>query len=192
MSDDDAVRQLIKQAQRGDSEAVSQLYQGYAPRIFRYIAYRVTLVTDAEDLTAEVFVRMVEGLPRYRDIGNPFDAWLFRIASARVADFHRKRGRRPVSDLSDQMADSNPLPEEQLLQQQEEEELRNALRRLNKDDQKVLILRFVERKSHQEVATIINKSISAVKSIQHRALLRLATRLGSEEKARHYLRGRNE
>jgi RNA polymerase sigma-70 factor (ECF subfamily) len=150
------------------------------------------LVTDAEDLTAEVFVRMVEGLPRYRDIGNPFDAWLFRIASARVADFHRKRGRRPVSDLSDQMADSNPLPEEQLLQQQEEEELRNALRRLNKDDQKVLILRFVERKSHQEVATIINKSISAVKSIQHRALLRLATRLGSEEKARHYLRGRNE
>ena len=192
MSDDDAVRQLIKQAQRGDSEAVSQLYQAYASRIFRYIAYRVTLVTDAEDLTAEVFVRMVEGLPRYRDIGNPFDAWLFRIASARVADFHRKRGRRPVTDLSEQMADSDPLPEEQLLQQQEEEELRNALRKLNQDDQKVLILRFVERKSHQEVATIINKSISAVKSIQHRALLRLATRLGSEEKARHYLRGHDE
>jgi RNA polymerase sigma-70 factor (ECF subfamily) len=192
MSDDDAVRQLIKQAQRGDSEAVSQLYQAYASRIYRYITYRVSLVTDAEDLTGEVFVRMVEGLPRYRDIGNPFDAWLFRIASARVADFHRKRGRRPVTDLSDRMTDSNPLPEEQLLQQQEEEELRTALRQLSKDDQKVLILRFVERKSHQDVATIINKSVSAVKSIQHRALLRLATLLGSEEKARHYLRGRNE
>ena len=134
---------------------------------------------------------MVESLPRYRDTGAPFDAWLFRIASARIADFHRKQGRRPTTNLSDQITDSKPLPEEQLLQRQEESELRDALRQLSKDDQKVLLLRFVERKSHREVATILNKSVAAVKSIQHRALIRLAVLLGSEEKVRHYLRGRN-
>ena len=192
MSDGDTIQQLIERAKRGDSEAVSRIYQIYAKQIYRYIIYRVGSNTDAEDLTAEVFVRMVESIPRYRDTGKPFDAWLYRIASARIADFHRRRGRRPIADLSDQLMDSSPLPEEHLLRQQEEIELRAALRQLSKDDQKVLILRFVERKSHQDVAIILNKSVSAVKSIQHRALIRLAVLLGSEEKVRHYLRGRND
>ena len=101
-------------------------------------------------------------------------------------------GRRPIADLSDQMMDSRLLPEEQLLKQQEESELREALRQLSDDDQKVLILRFVERKSHQVVADILGKQVSAVKTAQYRALLRLSGLLGSEKKARHYLRGNDD
>jgi len=192
MPNEDTIRQLIKRTKRGDAEAIAQIYQLYVERIYRYVVYRVGSETDAEDLTAEVFVRMVESLPRYKDTGAPFDAWLFRIASARIADFHRQQGRRPVADLTDGIEDSEPQPEEQLLQRQEETELRNGLSQLSKDDQKVLLLRFVERKSHQEVAVILNKSVAAVKSIQHRALVRLAVLLGSEEKVRHYLRGRDD
>jgi RNA polymerase sigma-70 factor, ECF subfamily len=185
----DVIRRIIKQAQRGDEQAISALYQTYVSAIYRYIAYRVGAEEDAEDLTAEVFVQMVRGLPRYKDTGAPFDAWLHRIAAARIADFYRRQNRRPQTVLSDNLPGTGPLPEERVQDQQDQSEMRQAVRQLSEEEQTVLILRFVERKSHREVAQIVGKSVSAVKSIQHRALVRLAGLLGSEEKARHYLRG---
>ena len=70
--------------------------------------------------------------------------------------------------------------------------LRSTLRHFNEDEQTILILRFVERKSHQEVANIMGKSANAVKTAQHRILVQLAALLGSEEKVRHYLRGEDD
>src|SRR5690242_5020256 len=66
----------VRQAQHGDASAIEALYQHYVEAIYRYIFYRVSSQRDAEDLTAEVFVRMVEGLPSYRFTGAPFEAWL--------------------------------------------------------------------------------------------------------------------
>jgi RNA polymerase sigma-70 factor (ECF subfamily) len=180
---------IIQQAQRGNREAIAQLYQTYAQKIFRYIVYRVVSNDDAEDLTAEVFVKMVEGLPTYRITGAPFEAWLYRIAAARVIDYRRRINRRPQTQLSESYSTNEPSPEEHITSQQEIDHLRTALSALSDEQQHILILRFIERKSHQEVADIIGKSVSAVKSIQHRALIQLATRLGSETKVRHYLRG---
>lgn len=187
-----SLEQLVKRASDGDQEAVGELYERYVQRIYRYIAYRVPTIGDAEDLTAEVFVKMVESLPSYRFTGAPFESWLYRIAAARIIDFRRRSTRRPQTELSDSMTTDEPLPEEELQERQEFETLRNALARLSDEQQSVLILRFVERKSHQEVAQILNKSVSAVKSIQHRTLIELASLLGSEEKVRHYLRGGHE
>jgi RNA polymerase sigma-70 factor, ECF subfamily len=192
MAHDDTpiTQQLIQRAQHGDGEAISIIYQTYLEPIYRYIAYRVGTEVDVEDLTMEVFLRMIRYLPRYEYTGVPFEAWLYRIAATQVAGFYRKRGRRPQQvDLADNLREPGTLPETRLIEQQEHSQVREALRRLNEDEQEVLILRFVERKSHREVATILDKSESAVKSIQHRALLRLARLLGSEEKIRHYLRG---
>lgn len=190
MADKPAVtRQVIRLAKRGDPGAVTTIYEAYAAMIYRYIAYRVGSDQDADDLTSEVFVRMVKDLPRYQDTGIPFEAWLYRIASARVADFHRRRQRHVQVALMDNLASDSPHLEDELLNVQETTQLRQAISRLSEEDQNVLIMRFVERKSHQEVAAILNKSESAVKSIQHRALIRLAEHLGSEEKVRHYLRG---
>jgi RNA polymerase sigma-70 factor (ECF subfamily) len=76
--------------------------------------------------------------------------------------------------------------------EQEAAELRTAMKRLSQEQQDILLLRFVNHKSHDEVARIMNKSVSAVKTIQHRALTQLATLLGSEKQGRHYLRGRHE
>ncbi len=187
----DDLRQVIRQAKRGNNEAISRLYEAYAQLIYRYIAYRVP-ESDAEDLTAEVFINMVEGLPKYEYTGAPFEAWLYRIAAARVADYHRQSGRRKQVELTDNLAESGPHPEERMLRQQELEKLQAAVQQLSEEQQSVIILRFVERKSHDEVAQILGKTVSNVKSIQHRALTRLAKLLGSERKIRHYLRGRNE
>jgi RNA polymerase sigma-70 factor (ECF subfamily) len=184
--------QVVRRAQQGDTDAIANLYERYANVIYRYVSYRVSTTADAEDLTAEVFLKMVEGLPGYREQGTPFEAWLYRIASARIIDFRRRAQRRPLTILTDGLEDSKPLPEEQLQQRQEVDTLRRAISVLSDEQQAILVLRFIERKSHQQVADLIGKSVSAVKSIQHRALIQLAAQLGSEEKVRHYLRGSHD
>jgi RNA polymerase sigma-70 factor (ECF subfamily) len=186
------IEQVIIRARRGDEQAISALYEMHADAIYRYVLYRMPTAEDAEDLTAEVFLKMIEGLPRYQITGVPFEAWLYRIAAARIADFYRRRKRRPQVTLPDSLADHIALPEDQIQRDQEIETLRGILAQFNADEQTILILRFVERKSHQEVASLLGKSANAVKAAQHRALIRLAALLGSEEKVRHYLRGDND
>lgn len=181
--------QLIQRAKQGDKAAVSQLYERYVDRIYRYVAYRVPL-EDAEDLTAEVFVRMVEGIGNFEYTGAPFESWLYRIASARIADFHRIRARKPQDEIDENMSDSTPQPEELLLDEQDQQRVREALLQLDEDDQQLLILRFVERKSHKEVADILEKNEAAIRTAQHRALKKLAKLLGTDSKAPHYLRGK--
>ena len=185
------LNRLIRAAQKGEEAAVVTLYQAYSKAIYHYIAYRVP-VEEAEDLTAEVFVNVVEALPGYQITGAPFEAWLYRIAGARIADYHRRFTRRPTIELQDSTPEFDPLPEEQILMEQEAAELRTAMKRLSQEQQDILLLRFVNHKSHDEVARIMNKSVSAVKTIQHRALTQLAILLGSEKQGRHYLRGRHE
>lgn len=186
------VETIIRKAKQGDKTAIAILYETYADLIYRYISHRVP-EGDVEDITSDVFVNMVQGLPEYEIVGAPFEAWLYRIASARIADYYRKRSRRLESDLSETMSDtSKPLPEESLIESQEVGDLKKALEQLNEEERMVVILRFVERKSHREVAHIMGKSEMAVRSIQHRALVRMTHLLGIDDKARHYLRGRHE
>ena len=187
----DIPAQIIR-AQQGDAEAVATLYRTFAQPIYRYVFYRVSTSADAEDLTAEVFVKMVEGLPSYQITGAPFEAWLYRIAAARVADFFRRTMRRPQVELPETLSTDDLLPEERVLKRQELERLRAAVRQLSEEHQSILVLRFVERKSHEEVAAILGKSVTAVKSAQHRALSQLASLLEHTGKRRHYLRGSHE
>ncbi len=181
---------LIRRAQGGDSDAMAALYRRHVGSITRYISYRVSEQAVIEDLTAEVFLRMVEGLPRYEITGAPFEAWLYRIAAARVATFYRTRARRPEEALHDSIQSSQAAPEQTLQQDEELTALRDALSQLNDEQQTILILRFVERKSHEEVAEILEKSERAVATAQHRALKKLAQLLGTKKTTRHYIRGK--
>src|SRR5690606_7970557 len=98
----------------------------------------------------------------------------------------------PDTELFDIVPDREPLPEDRVIEQQLLEAVRAALHRLSEEHQTILILRFVERKSHEEVAEILNKSMTAVKSAQHRALSQLTALLGSDQKIRHHLQGHND
>ena len=180
--------QLIAAAQAGDKQAVSTLYEAYAQAIFRYISYRVESDMLAEDLTAEVFLRMVQGLPRYQDSGAPFGAWLYRIAATQVADHYRRNRRSAVEPMSDEPTtdDTDPFGK---AAKKEQEQLRRALASLPEDYQTLLIMRFMQQLSHSEVASVLKKSEAAVRVMQHRALQALARQLGADGKARSYLRG---
>lgn len=181
-------RQLIAAAQAGDKQAVSTLYEAYAQAIFRYVSYRVESDVLAEDLTAEVFLRMVQGLPAYKDSGAPFGAWLYRIAANQITD-HYRRNRRSAGPIPDEhpIDDTDPLGK--AAKNEERAHLRHALAALPADFQTLLVMRFMQGLQHSEVAAVLNKSEAAIRVMQHRALQALARELGESGKARSYLRG---
>jgi RNA polymerase sigma-70 factor (ECF subfamily) len=176
---------LIQRARRLDRAAISTLYRQHVQAIYRYVYYRVGDASIAEDLTAEVFLRAIEGLPDYEPRGVPFAAWLYRIAHARVADHFRRQRRAETVALDE----SHPSGEDSPLAKAERssfyENLEAALRQLTLYQQQVIILKFIEGLSNAEVAQILNKTEGAVKSLQHRALNALHRLMGrSDEKRR--------
>jgi RNA polymerase sigma-70 factor (ECF subfamily) len=173
--------QLIERAQRGDRAAISELYRRHVDTIYRYIHLRVGDPIVAEDLTAEVFLKMLEGLGKYHYTGVPLIAWLYRIARARTADHWRRARRRQETALSDQIAAAGADPDAIVSARSERVDLAAALRRLTDDQQQVIILRFVEEMSLAQAAAVMGKSVGAVKALQHRALSSLARLLLDEQ-----------
>lgn len=166
--------EIVRRAQRREVEAVTQLYQLHVREIYRYCLFRVTDEAVAEDLTEEVFLNMLEALPRYVDRGIPFVGWLYRIARARVVDYHRRRARRQTDELTETLADATPGPEDQAIRHAEIHGLKQAMAQLSDDYHTVLQLRFMEGYGLEETARQMGKTIGATKVMQHRALRQLA------------------
>lgn len=180
LSDNDA----IIQAAAGDHDAFSVLYQRYVRRIYNYIYYRTGSSHDAEDLTERVFFRALSHIPNYRNRGLPFSAWLYRIAHNLVANWHRDNKRRKEVPLEDHAYTirHGEQPESTLVKGQEIEGLIQAIRKLSVDRQNLIILKFVERLSNEEIAQIMGRSEGAIKSLYHRTLLVLRDELGLDIK----------
>ena len=168
---------LIRRAQAGDEEALAEIYRGHVQEIYRYILSRTGDEAVAEDLTSEVFLRAVEALPRYKHRGAPLAAWLYRIARDRVIDFHRANVRRPTTALDDDLLDSHPDLESILFEQAESARLRRAMRSLTQDQRDVLFFRFTEGFSIDQTATVMGKTVGAIKALQFRAVQALARKL---------------
>jgi RNA polymerase sigma-70 factor (ECF subfamily) len=164
---------LITRAQRGDEAAISQLYREYAPAIYGYLASRVGDAALAEDLTSEVFLRALEGLPRYEDRGISFSAWLYRIAHDRMVDHVRRQARRPTTPLEDERLPAQAGIDEQVETHLRLEQLGRAMERLTAEQQQVILLRFVAGLKLKEVAYVMTKSTAAIKMLQLRALTEL-------------------
>jgi RNA polymerase sigma-70 factor (ECF subfamily) len=170
MSEEEKV--LVRKAKAGDSDAFAELYQLYHPKIYRYVFFRVPTAAVAEDITAEVFVRLVERIDDFTYRGRPLLAWLYTIARNLVADYHRRQGRSDFVPLDDRLvSDSdhgNPVynAEVSLLQQR----MADALEELTEDQRQVVILRFFEEMDNRSVAELLGKTVGAVKALQHRAI----------------------
>lgn len=166
---------LIQAAIAGDTAAISTLYERHVDAIYRYVAYRVNDPHVAEDITADVFLRALERLDQYDERGVPFAAWLYRISHARVVDHWRAANRHPtipLDELNDQeiRGDDSGLAADVL----QHRALREALQAITLDQQEVLVLRFMQGLSNEEISQIVNKTVGAVKALQHRGLAALA------------------
>ncbi len=173
---------LIEKAKTYDTEALSELYRRHADAIFRYVYYRVGNQVVAEDLVGDVFVRMLEGLPSYQDTGRPFEAWLYRIAHARVVDHYRKERARRGASVDEGLAASEEQDPDQLVAHRDDaRRMWEALVDLTDDQQQVISLRFIAGYSTAEVAKLLGKTEGAVKALQHRALASLRRLLETEK-----------
>jgi RNA polymerase sigma-70 factor (ECF subfamily) len=175
---------LITRAQRGDKIAIGMLYSNHVQAIYKYVRYRVDTDGLAEDITSEVFLRMVRQLPRYTYTGAPFSAWLYRIAANCITDAFRGQYAHVVEELPDEVADDQPDPLDTLTLAEDHDQLRQALQTLSPDYQNILILRFMNDVSHAEVAAAMDRTEAAVRVLQHRALKALADALRSIQQGR--------
>jgi RNA polymerase sigma-70 factor (ECF subfamily) len=170
---------------RDDQAAFGELYERYVKKIYSYIYFRTGNHHDAEDLTSRVFHRAFLHIETYVERGVPFQAWLYRIAHNLVANWHRDRNRRKVIPLDEFIAAGlrSEAPEDTTASQEEKERLVEAIRRLPEERQQLLILKFVDKLSNQEIGEIMERSEGAIKSLYHRTLLALRDELTAEQQS---------
>lgn len=172
---------VILKAQQGDAAKIGVIFQRYHQSVFRYLYYRVNDPYVAEDLTSEVFMRMLRALPEYRLQGISFQAWLFQIARNLSVDYFRKTSSHPNVELQENTVASDPDPAEIAEDSLTSESLRKALAQLPTEQREVLVLRFILGMSINEVAAVLKRSEDSVKGLQRRGLVALRERLNAWE-----------
>ena len=172
---DAALVQLAKE----DPEAFGELYERYVTKIYNYIYYRVGDQDEAEDLTARTFFRALRKIGAYEERGLPFSAWLYRIAHNLVANWHRSQSRRKSVQLDELITASSDVTSPGAMIEKHEDRvvLLDAISELPEDRQQLLILKFVERMSNAQIAQVMGRSESSIKSLYHRTLKTLRSDL---------------
>jgi len=172
------VRALVARGQQGDRDALEELYLLHFDRIYSYLRLSVGNRHDAEDLTTQTFLKMLEAIGRFRWQSAPFSAWLFRIAHNLAMDHFRARSRvLAEGDVPEEAGGEESSAEQQALDSLGTAGMLELIERLSAEQRQVLTLKFLFGFVNAEVAGILDKSEGAVKSLQHRALASLEKQL---------------
>lgn len=170
-------RELLRRAQAYEERALTRLYHVFSDRVFRFIYYRVQDRPRAEDLTNEVFVRMLESVENFRPSGEDaslaLTGWIFTIARNLLIDDYRRqkiRATEPLPEDDTELVDDSFDVDLHLTRA----ELQSALTQLTEEQQTVLLLRFEEGFTSVQVAKMMGKTDMAVKALQRRALATMA------------------
>lgn len=170
--DSEVVKQAISGAQDGSSEALHFLYVRYAPDVLRCIRRLVRDDYEAEDITQNVFIKLMTVLPKYEARADvPFSAWILRVARNAALDHMRSRRSTPCDELAVVDDESGHIRHER------GRDLRQALEALPPEQRDVLILRHVVGLSPLEIASMLGKTESSVHGLHHRGRISLQTTL---------------
>jgi RNA polymerase sigma-70 factor (ECF subfamily) len=176
------VRRLVERAQAGDRQALEELYLLHFDRIYSYLHMSVGNRHDAEDLTTQTFMKMLESIKGFRWRAAPFSAWLFRIAHNLAMDHFRAARRwQPEEDVPEPAGETEPSAEAAALQSIGRQSMLELIEDLSQEQKQVLTLKFVFNLPNAEVATVLGKTEGAVKSLQHRALVSLQKHISQTE-----------
>jgi RNA polymerase sigma-70 factor, ECF subfamily len=163
--------QLLQAAARYDDAAIGELYDRYEAKIYAYIYRRTGEQTLAEDLTGQVFLKMLEAIHNQKAWHSSFSGWLYRIAHNLVIDHYRQRDHQIQVSLDDEPTLPSPdNPEEAAEIKLDAERLRAAIGRLTEEQAEVISLRFLEGYSINEVAEMMSKTEGSIKALQYRAV----------------------
>ena len=178
-STDLEVAALVAAARSGDEAAFTSLYRRFADRVYRFCLLRVQRPADAEDLTQQTFIRVIENLPRFEERGVPFGAWLFRIARNATIDF--ERSRRPMADVEEVVISATSVSPFDAIG--DRQALAWAIDRLPVAQREVLAYRYFADLTTAEVAVLMHRTEATVRSLQARAIAGLRRRLAEEQQA---------
>ena len=176
------VQELVERGQQGDRDALEELYLIHFDRIYSYLHVSVGNRHDAEDLTTQTFLKMLEKIGTFKWRSAPFSAWLFRIAHNLAMDHFRSRRRwQPEEEVPEPPGEEEPSAELTAMQTIGRESMLKLIERLSPEQQQVLTLKFVFNLPNAEVAAILDKTEGAIKSLQHRALVSLQKQIQEQE-----------
>jgi len=169
---DATLDELAMAAKAGDVAAMGRLYDQLVDPIHRYVALRVRRREDAEDITQLVFERIVTALPRYREQGKPFRAWVFRIARNAIVDHHRRyRQTEPLGGIAEPI--DSLMVEALSLRGEELRELGTAIGQLTPDQQEAIALRYGAGLSADEAARVMGRQAGTIRGLTFRAIATL-------------------
>jgi RNA polymerase sigma-70 factor (ECF subfamily) len=175
------VRKLVERAQAGERDALEELYLIHFDRIYSYLHMTVGNRHDAEDLTTQTFLKMLESIGRFRWQSAPFSAWLFRIAHNLSMDHFRANRRwQPEDEVPEPPDSEERSAEDEALQSIGRQSMMALIDTLSPEQQQVLTLKFVFNFPNGDVATILEKTEGAIKSLQHRALVSLQKQIAPD------------
>ena len=178
------VSDLVMKAQGGDQSSFALLYERFFDQIFRYVSFKTGSLTEAEDITGEVFVRMIESIHRFKWQGHPFSSWLFRIAHNLIVDYFRKKGKKalvPLEGAAENLPSAQVDVDGRLDIELAMYEIRRAMKGLTDLQREVISMRFAGGLSVAETARAIGKKDNAVKALQHAGLKKLRKMLVAED-----------
>ncbi len=165
--------ELVRQAQKGSNDALAALYERYRLSVFRYLYYRVGDQQVAEDLTADVFLRMIRSISDFFPRNVSFQAWLFQIARNLAIDHYRKNGTRDQVVLEETLKSGSDDPMTTVEKILTSERLNLALSRLPEEQRDVIVLRFVAGMPLAQTAQTLHRSEDSIKGLQRRGLITL-------------------
>ena len=168
----------VNKAQKGDLEAFGKIYDSLVDSLYRYVFYKVDDRDEIEDILESLFLKVWQNINKYKkQKGLYFKAWVYRIAHNLVIDYYRTYREHASLDhrFSDESKDSDPtvLTKQSL----NNEYLKDALKKLKKKHQQIIVYKFINDFSNKEIAQILNKSEGSVRIMQFRALKALKIEL---------------
>jgi RNA polymerase sigma-70 factor (ECF subfamily) len=161
---------LLSGARELDEPALSAIFQAYYPLLYRYIYHHVRHRAAAEDLAAEVLTRLLEQLARGRGPEQHLKAWLYRVAHNLVVDYTRRQAHRDHDPLDEGTVHAGESVEMEAHRAILRQRAANALSKITPMQRAVIVLKFLEGYSNDEIAPILDLSVGAVKALQHRGL----------------------
>jgi RNA polymerase sigma-70 factor (ECF subfamily) len=169
----------VEAAKLGEAEALGTLYEHYFPRVYRYVVSRLRSNEDAEDVTEEIFLRIIDNIANFEWRGLPFGAWVFRIARNEVVSHvRRQKNRGQSTQLTESIPDDARAHTEQVEIDLTFRAVQAVIEQLPEAQRQVITLRFVAGLSVAETAQSLKKTENNVKVLQHKAIARLQQLMG--------------
>ena len=183
MSPNENDEEIITSHKEGNRDAFKVLINRYSSPIYNFVAHLINK-NDAPDIVQEVFLKVWKNIHKFDSAKASFKTWIFTIAKNSATDFLRKRKNLLFSDLEketpsdmDSFAENIPngdlLPDEALQKLEDSEFLNQTLKKLRADYQEILVLRYQEELTFEEIGKILDKPLNTVKSQHHRAIIEL-------------------